>query len=107
MSAVFRAISRRDDGTGMVYLVGELDLAVVDELEAELRDALARATSALKVDLSDVTYIDSSSVGVLMRTLAAATDDGKTMRVVNARGVCRRVLEVTGVADVLGVDGVE
>jgi anti-sigma B factor antagonist len=107
VSAVWRAISRRDDGTGMVYLVGELDLSVVDQLEDQLRTALARATKALKVDLTDVTYIDSSSVGVLMRTLAAATDEGKAMRVVNAHGVCRRVLEVAGVAEVLGVDGAE
>jgi anti-sigma B factor antagonist len=107
VSATWRAIARRDDGTGVVYLVGELDLSVVEQLEEELRGALAQSKRALKIDLTDVTYIDSSSVGVLMRTLSAATDAGKTMRVVNACGICRRVLEVAGVAEVLGLDGVE
>ena len=54
-----------------------------------------------------MTYIDSSSVGVLMRTLATATNEGKVLRVVNASGVPRRVLEVAGVAAALGLDEVE
>jgi anti-sigma B factor antagonist len=107
VSAVWRAISRPDDDAEVVRLAGELDLAVVDQLERDLRAALAQASSTLHVDLADVTYIDSSSVGVLMRTLATATNEGKVLRVVNASGVPRRVLEVAGVAAALGLDEVE
>ena len=107
MSAVWRAVSRHDDGVGVVRLEGELDLSVVNELEDELQQALQNAATGLHVDVADVTYIDSSSVGAIMRTFAVALNEGKTLRVVNARGIPRRVLELAGVSDILGLDGTE
>jgi anti-sigma B factor antagonist len=104
VSAVWRAIAPHDDGSGVVHLSGELDIAVVEELERELRAAVSTTTTRLDIDLDEVTYIDSSSVGAIMRTLAAATEVGKSLRVINARGVPRRVLEISGVGEVLGLE---
>jgi anti-sigma B factor antagonist len=97
----------RDDGESgspVLRLEGELDLSVAEELEQQLLHALRRADERLCVDLSEVTYIDSSSVRALLRAAAFAHDRGKRVQVTSASGISRRVIELAGVEDVLGLD---
>jgi anti-sigma B factor antagonist len=97
----------RDDGESgspVLRLEGELDLSVAEELEQQLLRALRRADERLCVDLSEVTYIDSSSVRALLRAAAFAHDRGKRVQVTSASGISRRVIELAGVEDVLGLD---
>ena len=61
------AVERRD-GAIVVRLVGELDLYNADELRTALFDAAAEAPQRLVVDLSDVRFIDSTALGVLVET---------------------------------------
>ena len=51
------------DGTTIVRLAGELDLARVPELT----DALTPATGRLVVDLSEVTFLDSTTLALLVK----------------------------------------
>ncbi len=98
---------RRDDEerrSPVLHLEGELDLAVAEELEQQLLHALRGADERLCIDLSEVTYIDSSSVRALLRAAAIAHDRGKRVQVTSASGISRRVLELAGVEDLLGLD---
>jgi anti-anti-sigma factor len=93
-----------DPGDSTVRLQGELDLAAAEPLERTLVAAMARCDGELRVDLVDVTYLDSSAIRTLLRVYELASDDGKRLRVCGASGVSRRVLEIAGVAAVLGLD---
>ena len=93
-----------DSGSPVLHLEGELDLSVAEELEQQLLHALRSADERLCVDLSEVTYIDSSSVRALLRAAAVAHDRGKRVQVTSASGISRRVLELAGVEDLLGLD---
>jgi anti-anti-sigma factor len=94
---------RRDDSTDRVrirlVLAGEFDLAARDELESALASAL-RAGDVV-VDMGEVTFLDCSGVGVLTRGLSQAWREGRGLRVVNAAGSVRHMLELTGVAQEL------
>jgi stage II sporulation protein AA (anti-sigma F factor antagonist) len=104
VSAAWRSDEHPDGGNPVLHLGGELDLSVAEELEQQLMHALRGAEERLYVDLSEVTYLDSSSVRALLRAAAIAHDRGKRVQVTRASGISRRVLELAGVEDVLGLD---
>jgi anti-sigma B factor antagonist len=55
----------------MAYLIrlqGEFDLHAGPQLERRVLEALGRGASQLVIDLSEVSFIDSTTIGILMRT---------------------------------------
>lgn len=55
-----------DAATHLVTVAGEIDLFTAGELRARLTAAIEEGRSRVIVDLSAVTFIDSSSLGVLI-----------------------------------------
>jgi anti-anti-sigma factor len=84
-------------GTARVLVVGgELDVSNVGELAAAL-DANG-AAGPVVVDLSEVTYLDSSTVEALI----VCARDGAAMRLVCPPGsIVRRSLEILGIEHVM------
>lgn len=88
------------DGDGVTLaLGGDLDIAGVAELERPLDDVLARAPQPLQLDLSELAFLDSSGVAVLVRL---ANHFG-SVRTSSAAEPVRRVIQVLGLADRLGL----
>jgi anti-sigma B factor antagonist len=100
---VWRAQEHEESGVRVLKLEGELDLSVASEFEQEIIRSLDRASEGVCIDLTDVSYLDSSSVRALLRASEAAEDSGKKLQVTGASGITRRVLELTGVDEVLGL----
>ena len=94
------ADSQGPDGACVLSVDGEIDLAVVDELIARMRDCLAR-TEALEIDFGGVTFIDSSGLGALVLVRNEAADQGKSFALVNVREFARRLLQLSGLHDTL------
>src|SRR5688572_13789403 len=77
-------------------VAGEIDLVSAPTFEERLRDA-ASGTGALIVDLTDVTYLDSSALACLHRVLLGCRERRTELRVVTgAAGVSKRLLAITG-----------
>jgi anti-anti-sigma factor len=104
VAAKWRAEETTTDGVHRLELHGELDLSAARDFESACAAAADRAPDTLDVDLTNVTYFDSSSVRALLRVVNTARDDGKIVRVTHASAIARRVLELTGVAPLLGLD---
>jgi anti-sigma B factor antagonist len=85
----------RRDGTVIVSLAGELDLYNAEEVRRALLDSLADGAELLVVDLSEVTFIDSTALGVLIEARSRmAVRSGFRLA---APGLeVRRALEVSG-----------
>ena len=98
-------VASTDRGELLITVRGELDLASVPQLEAEVGRRRPFRQPVL-FDLSEVTFFDSGAVRALIAARRAANEDGGfPVRVVAASPVVRKVLEVTGVAEVfLGPD---
>jgi anti-sigma B factor antagonist len=62
------AVSRSalDDGAVLVAVEGELDLATAPRLKRALADVLASGANQIALDMSGVTFIDSTALGVLV-----------------------------------------
>src|SRR5215203_5905113 len=52
----------------LIRLEGEFDLHTGPHFERRVLEALGRGASQIVVDLSDVSFIDSTTIGILMRT---------------------------------------
>jgi anti-anti-sigma factor len=85
------------DGTVCLMLAGELDLSVRDYFRARLH-ALKAANQAVRIDLSELEFIDSSGVSTLLRALNEARD-GWTLEVDrDTSAEVEYVIQLTGVA---------
>ena len=82
-------------------LSGELDLAVAEQLRTRLQ-ALARSHTTVVLDLSDLQFIDSTGIHVLITHFNHATHDGWDLRVdPNLTSQVRRVIQLVGLDHIL------
>ena len=69
-----------DDGTVVIDLRGELDIAVNDALRDVLVDTIAtRRPPRLVVNMLHVTFVDSTGMGALLAGYNAAVSGGRLM----------------------------
>lgn len=90
--------------TTTIVLGGQLDLASTGALDDAAR-SLGALTSPLVVDVAGVSFIDSSGLRSLMalhEASIAATGTGA--RLVNVGPAVHRVLQLTGLVEMFGID---
>jgi anti-sigma B factor antagonist len=94
-----------DDGTAVINVMGEIDFSNADELAQGIREALAEwAPATLRIDLRQATFIDSTGLGALIEGYRAADQGDARFAVVNPTESFRRVLTVTGLCELFGLD---
>jgi anti-sigma B factor antagonist len=89
--------TNRDADTVTVSVSGDVDLSTVAELERAIVVAVDGDAPYVVVDLTEVTFIDSAGINTLLKSRRLADGHGRRFRVVNATGVIRDVLDMTGV----------
>jgi anti-anti-sigma factor len=94
----FSAAIAGRDGARIVTLTGEIDIAVMGELSP-----LLVAEEDVVVDLSHVSFMDSSGIAALLRAHRLQTTPGHRLLVRGAHGPVSRVLEITGADSVLSL----
>jgi anti-sigma B factor antagonist len=98
------AISERREGAIPIVAVdGEIDIAVAPELRRHLEDLLDKGNASIVVDLTGVSFLDSTALGVLISILKRChAADGELCLVANDPQVLR-VFEITGLTDVFSI----
>jgi anti-anti-sigma factor len=90
---------------GGYRLRGEIDLTAADALARTLQRATAHEEN-LHLDLSDVTFLDSIGIAVVIRT--ALSLEGRGSLVLNGpRPAVRKILDITGTTDIPNVKVVD
>jgi anti-anti-sigma factor len=85
-----------DDGTvATVRLIGELDLASADQVRNCFGEIFASGRRRLVADLSELDFIDSTGLGVMVAALKRFRSDGGEMAVADAAPRVRKVFELT------------
>jgi anti-anti-sigma factor len=82
-----------------VHPVGELDLATVPIVEAQLAELWSVGFTHLVLDLRDVVFLDSAGVRLVVSWHALGSADGIVFGVIPGPPPVQKVLEITGVAD--------
>lgn len=92
-------------GLALVAVTGEVDLATAPGLrETLLRVLHTHGPVVLDIDLAGVTFLDCTGIGALVAVRNAAVHVGCHVRVCHPQPIVRRVLEVTGLLNVLTVE---
>jgi anti-sigma B factor antagonist len=79
----------------LVQLTGELDIAVQEELRAQL-DAAAAIANTVEIDLSGVTYADSTALGIFIALRNRLLEDGGKVRLIAPSERVRKLLNYAG-----------
>ena len=90
------------DGVLHVSIAGKIDTATAPELDRELQDDCA-AADALVLDFSQVDYISSAGLRILLR-LHKRMAERQGMRIVNANETVREVFSITGFVDLFTIE---
>ncbi|MFI7434350.1 STAS domain-containing protein [Micromonospora haikouensis] len=92
------------EGRGRLVVTGEIDVATSGELASVLAGLLDGAPpAALELDFGGVRFLDSSGILVLLRAQGRAADRGCRLTVADVQPTVHRVLEITGVLELLGL----
>jgi anti-sigma B factor antagonist len=92
-------IEDSDDGASIIALSGELDMSTIPRMEAPLFEQIGQRQAVL-VDLTRLTFIDSSGIGVLIQ--ASRESNGTPLGVVVGPGTqVERVFGIAGVGEAL------
>jgi anti-sigma B factor antagonist len=83
-----------------IAVEGELDLATARELEQEVEAAEQGDARQIVLDLTDLTFIDSTGVALLVQAMKRSQQNADRLRFRRCDSVgVRRVLEMTGIED--------
>ena len=83
------------DGLAIVDVQGEADLHTAHELRAAIMEAIDGGATSLVIDLSDTTFIDSMTLGVLLGAVKRLRPVGGRVSVVCTDPNIRRIFEIT------------
>lgn len=86
-----------------VWLRGELDMATAPELRDELGQLASEDPAPVTIDLSDLTFIDSTGLSVLVGALKLLRQQGGDMVLRSPGPGTRKVLEITGLTEVFTI----
>jgi anti-anti-sigma factor len=95
MSAQFSCTVHNLPGLCIAEVSGELDLATTDGLTDALVDAAAGLTLVV-VDLSGLTFMDSSGIGALLAARNRVLANGGLLVLSRPRAIVRKALEIVG-----------
>ena len=92
-----------DGRVAVVVLEGDLDLAVVPALDADVARCRAQGATHLVVDATRLAFCDSNGLGALIRY--ARQSGPEAFLLAGAAGGVRRLVELTGTQFALGLRG--
>jgi anti-sigma B factor antagonist len=91
------------DGLHAVSVSGELDQSTAPELRTALGDVLGDESGGVLVDLSDCAFIDSTGLSLLVETKRHLAEDSRRFGVCCPDVDVRRLLELTGIDQAVGL----
>ena len=86
-------------GASAIAVTGELDFETAPELSEEVEQAVWRTVGAFVLDLSGLTFLDSSGIHALLRARAFLGREDRPLVLVCPPGPARRVLDLASVLD--------
>ena len=92
-----------DGDKATVALRGELDLSGVDRARQAIEEAEGGSAGLLVLDLSELDFIDSTGLEVMLRAARRAHDEGRRLIVARPSRYVRRLLEMTAIDQSLDI----
>jgi anti-sigma B factor antagonist len=85
----------------VIAVVGELDMATAPHLQVHITEQLDNGRKRLVFDLAEVSFCDSTGLSIFVRAKNSCDETGGTVRLAAPQRGVRRILEVSGLVEVL------
>jgi anti-sigma B factor antagonist len=92
-------------GATVVTVSGELDILTAPRFSASIDELVRRRARDVVVDMSEVRFIDSAGLYVLLSAQRRVTRHGRWLGLICPDAAVRRVIELTRLDEPLGVVG--
>jgi len=87
---------REDKDFWDVKITGEVDIYTSDKIRDTLNEMIKEKISEIQIDCKELSYIDSSGLGVFIGILKKLKEEDKNLVVLNARSNILKLLSITG-----------
>jgi anti-sigma B factor antagonist len=91
------------DRAFVIAVSGEVDLYVAPELKQQLLDVIGRGATSVIVDLTDATFVDSTTLGVLVGAVRRLRGNDGALSVVCSNPSVAKSFELTGLDKVFPI----
>lgn len=88
--------TRHEGAVAVVSVMGEVDVFSAPGLDSELDALIAAGSPRLVVDLSEVAFLDSTGLGVLVKALKHAREADGWLHLVVTSDRIRKIFDITG-----------
>jgi anti-sigma B factor antagonist len=103
MEQHFNIEERSEQGTTVVAVSGEIDVATAPQLQECLHSLIAGGKTTLILDLLSVTFLDSTALGVLVGALKRCREEGGDLHLVVTDPRIIKIFEITGLTTVFPI----
>ena len=87
----------------VITVTGEVDLATSPDLDVAIIAAIESGTPSVAIDLTDVSFMDSSGLGVIVRGLKRCREADKDLDLVITNERVLKVFGITGLDQVIPI----
>ena len=95
--------SELENSIGLIKLIGKLDIVGVGEIETKFAGYCAGDKVRMVVDLSEVDFLASIGIRLLILTAKAVASRGGKMVIINPIPEVQSVLEITGIPAIIPI----
>ena len=96
-------VEKKSEGNNVtLVLTGRLDTSTAPKLEEKVKTSI-EGTENLILDFTELEYISSAGLRVLLSTLKMMKNQG-SMKIINVNETVKEIFEITGFSDILTVE---
>ena len=97
-------VRRQQEGFLEVLFEGRLDGYSAEHLATSVGEAMQEGTHAVRVNLAKASYISSAGIGILVQLYQQFAAVKGSFAVIEPSAAVKKVLELVGVGEILGID---
>ena len=101
---MFNAEIKEENNTLKICLQGDLDVYSEDEFKDFLDQNLKKVEKDLIFDLSDLDYLDSTGLGMFMNIYKMASENEKSVKIINAKENIYKLFKITDLTDIFKME---
>jgi anti-sigma B factor antagonist len=84
---------------------GDIDVSTAPLLKQQMQEVVGRGATIVVLDVSDVNFVDSSGIRVIVEAGNGLRDRGGQLLIEGISAAVGRILEITGLLDQYRADG--
>lgn len=97
--------SKLDNEFWDVSIEGELDVSSADKLKNQLHKIIDEKMLDVKIDLTNLEYIDSTGLGVMIGVLKKLRVNEREIYILNPRSNVKKIFTITGLDKIFKMEG--